>query len=62
MSTTAEPTALDVVKKTLTNLKKIGSPAQQRDAQEIERRLDDQATAVNFARRGRRSEKPEGGK
>jgi hypothetical protein len=54
MSTsTAEPTAHDVVMKTLTNLKKIGSPAQQREAAEIERRLNEQANAVNFARRGK---------
>jgi len=61
MNTTTEPTALDVVRKTLTNLKKIGSPAQQREALEIERRLEDQANAVNFARRARQP-KPEGSK
>jgi hypothetical protein len=52
-NTATQPTALDVVKKTLHNLKKIGTPAQQREAEEIERRLEDQAMAVNFARRGR---------
>jgi hypothetical protein len=47
-----EPTATDVVLKTLRNLKKIGSPAQVREAQEIEQRLLGQQQAVNFARRG----------
>ena len=45
------PTARDVVKRTLSNLKKIGTEEQRAEAIEIEKLLDQsQAEAVSFAR------------
>lgn len=58
----ALPTAREVVKRTLKNLRRIGSPEQQREAAELEQLLDatQPAEAVSFARQEGEPPAPQG--
>ena len=57
LTASPEPSARDIVLRTLRNLRKIGSPTQQREAEQLEVQLlgGGMPRAANFARRGKKA-------